>query len=551
MAPDTLPIFEILRKTAHKISLVNILRNRKEKSELVQRFSYVVIMVSVGIRFLLILFVFTIGMEFQKVNGKKHVDGANEKFRSNKLNNQGTLKPTPNIALHSGIVGGFIPHHNHRRDFNHITNIIAKAIKSDDLYRDYHAKRIMKSKRYSTRSRGSRVQYMRYGREVFHPSQMKRNKVASLHQLRWRKRSSTKSQLSSTAAIMRKSDGYHRIGHWQFFQNNIKKVRSKMEKIEIFDAAIIVTYACAQIAITLPVILIPVIAADPFAPNALSFMDPTISPNAMVGRVVSLSSLGLGTGKLLNGFICQAIGGRVAGSVYLLGMGAFALFLSMTSSSHAYAIAGMEFCASMMWTASLVLLSSRYSHDVKKFGTAMMSLSLASTSGTMISKFLGGALLSQFHWRQVALFATIFSMVGSALLYVFTKENELSPPRERQIFLSTKSTEELVNAGPSFKSIESSIRSVLFKGPIFWCVAFAHFTSYIVRSSDKILGSCLVDVANVPRKSQSLTIRFYVNLSLYLRCIQYPLFYSRYRGYAYIEHHCWFCHWFTIGSESS
>ena len=462
-------------------------------------------MVFASIRLFLILFLFTIGLVFQKVNGNHNVDGANENFRSFNLCNRGPLKQTPNIALHSGIVGGFVPNPSYRGDFKQITGIIAKAIKSDDLYRDYHAKRMMKSKRYSNRSIGSHSQYMRYGRKIFHPSQIKMNKVTSVHQLRSRKRNS-KSQLSSTSAIMRSSDRYHRVGNWQLFQNVIRGVQSKMEKIEPFDAAIIVTYACAQIAITLPVILIPVIAADPFAPNALSIMDPVLSPSAMVGRVVSLSSLGLGTGKLLNGFICQAIGGRVAGSVYLLGMAVFALFLSTTSSAHAYAIAGMEFCASMMWTASLVLLSSRYSHDVKKFGTAMMSLSLASTSGTMISKFLGGALLSQFHWRQVALFATIFSMLGSTLLYMFTKEEDNGPSREKQIFLSTKSTEKFVNAGPSFKSIESSIRSVLFRGPIFWCVAFAHFTSYIVRSSDKVLGSCLVDVANVPRKSQSLTM---------------------------------------------
>lgn len=462
-------------------------------------------MIFVGLRLVLFLFIFAIGVEFEKVNGH-NVDGAHDKFRSKKTYNHGILNQTPNIALHSGIVGGFVSNHFHRRDLKDITGIIANAIKSDDLYRDYHAKRGMESKESSTRMRGSSSHYKKYGRKIFYPSHIKRNKVANMHLLRSRKRSSTNSPLSSTTAIMRSSDRYHRSSNWQWFQNIVRGMQSKMEKIEASDAAIIVTYACTQIAITLPVILIPVIAADPFAPNALSSTDPVIGSAAFVGKLVSLGSMGLGTGKLLNGFICQAIGGRVAGSVYLLGMGAFALFLSMTSSAHAYAIAGMEFCASMMWTASLVLLSSRYSHDAKKFGAAMMSLSLASTSGTMISKFLGGALLSQFHWRHVALFATIFSIIGSTLLYMFTKEEEgKGQSKERQVFLSTKSTGELVNAGPSLKSIESSIRSVLFKGPIFWCVAFAHFTSYIVRSSDKILGSCLVDVANVPRKFQCVS----------------------------------------------
>lgn len=401
-------------------------------------------------------------------------------------------KHSHDMAFHNKFSKCFIRNRTHRNGvYYYNSGEILKSIRSDDLNRDYEDdKRLLtKTKRISELHSLSQSRYKKKSKiNIF--------KAPTSHQNRRRRSSS--SRLSSS--VVTRSDTFaDKVGKYNSLLENI---RSTLEKIEKEDAAIIATYVCTQLAITLPVVLIPVIASDPYA---YSMVHSTVNSSAFVGKILSLGSIGLGVGKLLNGFICQALGARVAGISYLLGVGGFALFLSSTSSLHAYAIAGMEFCASMMWTASLVLLSNRYAHDTKKFGNAMMALSLASTSGTMMSKILGGVLLSQCHWRDVTLFSTMFALLGSFLLFTLTKGGESERPNRKNRIVSSlsrsnASSPELFGAGPGFKAIIQSISHVLLKGPIFWYVAFAHFTSFIVRSSDKVLGTCLVDVAHVARK---------------------------------------------------
>jgi len=275
----------------------------------------------------------------------------------------------------------------------------------------------------------------------------------------------------------------------------IEQVKDKVDEIDIRDAAIVTTYVCTQIAISLPVIMIPVIAADPFGPGVVN----TMNTATFVGAIVSFSTLGAGCGKVVNGFVCQAIGGRQSGMIYMLGLAFFSLILSTTYSIHGYAIAGMEFCASMMWTAMTVLLSERYEKDAVKLTSAIMSLSLASTTGTLIAKSVGGVLLSQFHWRQVCMLSTCAALLGSALLYFTRGEDNASDTKikskTRSINLSTQ--EEIGSSNVSVESIKSSFVNVL-GNRMFFAVAFAHFTSFIVRSSDKILGSFIVDATDLP-----------------------------------------------------
>ena len=74
------------------------------------------------------------------------------------------------------------------------------------------------------------------------------------------------------------------------------------------------------------------IAADPFAPG----VDSPLNSAAFLGSLVSLSALGAGAGKAVNGFICQAIGGRLSGSLYLLSLAIFSFILSTTYTIHGY-----------------------------------------------------------------------------------------------------------------------------------------------------------------------------------------------------------------------
>ena len=187
----------------------------------------------------------------------------------------------------------------------------------------------------------------------------------------------------------------------------------------------------------IPIILLPMIAADPFLPNSISHLSPKMEGPAFVGAMVSLSTLGASVGKFANGFVCKSVGGRTAGTLYLLGLAAFSLLLSTTASLHGVAIAGMEFCASIMWTACSVIFANRYERDPQKFSAAIMMLSLESTFGVLMAKVFGTVLLSKLHWRQVARISSIMASTGSAIMYYVVKvtprenvSNQFSGPME-------------------------------------------------------------------------------------------------------------------------
>ena len=271
---------------------------------------------------------------------------------------------------------------------------------------------------------------------------------------------------------------------------------------DVQDAKIVLTYICTQMGLSLPVVLIPVIAADPFAPG----VEMTISTAMFVGSLVSFSTLGAGCGKFINGFVVQAIGGRLAGSIYMFGLAMFALMLSTTYTMHGYAIAGMEFCSSCMWTALTVLMAERYESDATKFTSAIMKLSLASTTGTLLAKVIGGALLSQFNWRSVCLLSTAVGLIGSALLFSTRPSHELvnpsssTSPRNKVIDMdSGKEIKLRPGKGlPSLSSLQATITNVL-GNKFTWIIGLSHFTAFIVRSCDKVLGTFIVDATDLPR----------------------------------------------------
>ena len=174
-------------------------------------------------------------------------------------------------------------------------------------------------------------------------------------------------------------------------------------------------------------------------------------------------------------------------------------FLNSISIHHLFiAIAGMEFCASMMWTACSVLMAERYANDTKKFTAAIMSLSLGSTIGTMFAKVLGGALLSRFHWRWVCLLSASLTVFASGILCFFGGDNSRGfLTRLKGNKYGQRFSKEMPDV--SLKSIWSSISNVL-GNRMFYAIALAHFTAAIVKTSDKVIGTLLSSTTLLPRK---------------------------------------------------
>jgi len=287
------------------------------------------------------------------------------------------------------------------------------------------------------------------------------------------------------------------------------KVEARLSKVDIQDCAVYLSYTFTMAANTIPVILIPMIAADP----NINGVPINFNGAALTGSILALSSLSAGIGKLINGFVCQSFGSRISGSVYLLGLSSFSLLLSRTSTMHAGAVAGMDFCSSIMWTACSVVLANKYEKNPKKFASAITILSLCSTVGTLLAKTIGSALLSKYHWRDVARVSTISSALGASLMFFVVKDKtNVSNAKRTVTWPIGKSSKPQNNESLNLKSILSSMSRVL-SNKMFWLVALAHSSSYIARGSDKILGTFLRDTTQLPRHicgslTSSLTIGF-------------------------------------------
>lgn len=287
-----------------------------------------------------------------------------------------------------------------------------------------------------------------------------------------------------------------------------QKAKAKAATIDLQDLAICVTYILTMISISLPIILIPMIAADPVSSShaATSILmnsnNNIASGSNLAGKIVAMSSLGAGLGKVINGFVCQGLGGRLSGSIYLIGLASFSFLLSTTSTMHGYAIAGMEFCASIMWTACNVLIANKYEKNPQKFAAAVTTLSLCSTFGTLLCKLGGSMLLSKYHWREVARVASVASSFGAALILFAVKDvhASTSKTKERSIIwpVGGAAKAQTTQSGLSVNGIVSSI-SRIFSKRMFWLAAAAHTCSQLGRHCDKILGTFLREVTQLPR----------------------------------------------------
>lgn len=273
-----------------------------------------------------------------------------------------------------------------------------------------------------------------------------------------------------------------------------EKARTGFREVEWQDLAVVTCYGCNTLALGIPIILIPMIVADP------SFgLD--MNAAAFAGTVVSFASLGAAVGKIVNGYFVKLVGGRNSASLYMIGIAFFSIMLSTTSKSYSYAVAGMEFCASIMWVACGDIFSNKYEEDPTKFSQSITKLSLASTSGTLLAKTAGAGLLAFLDWRNVARVSALFAVLGACVMQFsgtpITSNKTSATFPERQQYLES---------GNFIQSIFSSYSRVL-SNKTFWLCSLAQSIGFSVRSSDKILGTFYNDIANLPASlCGSLTI---------------------------------------------
>jgi MFS family permease len=248
------------------------------------------------------------------------------------------------------------------------------------------------------------------------------------------------------------------------------------------DIVLFLTYACNTFALTLPVMLMPLVAAE----HSL-VMGPKFMAGMFIAATASISSLGGGMGKVVNGFVCQRMGARKSAFLYFLGMGVFSFLLSINTSAAAvgWILAGVEFCASMQWTAHLILLVNHYENSPIRFAAGMTVLSMASAFGILLAKIGGPTLLHYVSWRTLARFGACVAVMGGFLAQSLVTEwpGGIAP-------LPCVTGEG--NGKKKSSDLLGTFRHVL-GSRLFWQAGVAHALTCMARTSEKVLGTFFKD----------------------------------------------------------
>ena len=251
------------------------------------------------------------------------------------------------------------------------------------------------------------------------------------------------------------------------------------------------------IAQTIPIVLIPVIAAEQASSSSWT-------PAAIVASAAAMSTFGAGVGKLVNGYVCQSLGGGKAMSIYMACIAVASLWFSFNQSTFLFVwiLASMEFLLSMQWSACSAVLADHFEGKPSAFAESITILSFMCMAGVLVGKMGGAALLSVLgSWKAVARCGALVSLCGAALSHFFLREK-------------TKVTQEAYNQQSSFFQ---SFKEVVSK-PIFWIFAFVHGTLFLSRTSDRILGSFYSHTSGLPESlagglTTSITVGFLHGLS--------------------------------------
>lgn len=262
--------------------------------------------------------------------------------------------------------------------------------------------------------------------------------------------------------------------------------QTKKPFLQSIDGIVFVSYLCNVMALSLPVLLVPVAATEQAVSAGLSAKAVSVMVASQVASISSVASLGGAFGKFINGFICKEYGSYFCSKTYLAGLGLCSLAFSLSTSPLAMslAFAGMEFFASIQWASLAVMLSNYYAKEPVRLAAALTALGLSSTSGMILAKFSGMTLSSAFHWRVVARFGALVAFGGAALI-------SRAPGREAAAVLQ--------KSKPPFKwsSVTDSLKAVL-GSPLFLVLGFAHSMAFVARGTDRILGTFFQEMAALP-----------------------------------------------------
>mmetsp|Transcript_28532 Transcript_28532/g.77232 ORF Transcript_28532/g.77232 Transcript_28532/m.77232 type:complete len:528 (+) Transcript_28532:280-1863(+) len=279
----------------------------------------------------------------------------------------------------------------------------------------------------------------------------------------------------------------------------IAKTSGAKNKISIMDFAVFFTYYCNMVVVTLSVVTVPAMAMEHrLTPQATA---------AFCASVASMASLGGGVGKLVNGFVCESLGGHQASWTYLVALSVLKMAMSFSNSLAPIGLflIGIDFLSSIQWTSICAVMRDNYGHNPRKVTRGITLLSLSSTIGALSAKTIGAGLLEATGWRTVCRCGSLIALFGACVMYFIGDVDPALKNKRNGKVARQRSDSPLV----AMKTI--------FSNPIFWMFGIGHSLGSLARSSDRLVGPFLQEVGGISGTlaaglTSSVTIGFVLGL---------------------------------------
>jgi len=264
--------------------------------------------------------------------------------------------------------------------------------------------------------------------------------------------------------------------------------------------------------------------------------------SAFASRLAIIATFGTALGKFINGTLVDVVGARRLLLFYGLCICCTLLALRYVTTSNGAMVccAAVEFCASILWPAAVVILGSHYMNETDgRFERGVYVTSIASRCGSLLAVPIPPLLIkwTNITWRGVAGIASITSLLSVVVFYFFLTDSpgKLHDPQNpiktvpqpmsnsetvrhyhqmpRQ---STLYQRAMTFSSSLFYTVQPSVRRIL-TSRVFWAVATAHSGASLVKGSDRILSTYYRDTSyGVVTESKASAMSVFLSVGMLL-----------------------------------
>jgi len=263
--------------------------------------------------------------------------------------------------------------------------------------------------------------------------------------------------------------------------------------------------------------------------------------SAFASRLAIIATFGTALGKFINGTLVDVVGARRLLLLYGLCISCtlFVLRHVTTSNGAMICCAAVEFCASILWPAAVVILGSHYRNETDgRFERGVYVTSIASRCGSLLAVPIPPLLIkwTNITWRGVSGIASIISLLGVIVFYLFLTDSpgKLHDPQNpiKTIPQPNMSNSETVRhyqqtppqstlyqramifSSSFFYTVKPSVRRILMSR-VFWAVATAHSGASLVKGSDRILSTYYRDTSyGVVTESKASALSVFLSVGM-------------------------------------